>query len=89
VSVLRVLKHERGRLRVDPAPAYTQLDANLSYTEKLKHTDLTWLIIWKNLLDEEIWISTLVLKDVAPIAGHNVMAGACGVSGSKHTVRSG
>lgn len=63
VSVLRTLKQKPGRRRVAPAPGLHQLDAKLSYTQKLKHTDLTWLIIGENLLNEEIRISTSVLKD--------------------------
>jgi iron complex outermembrane receptor protein len=76
VSLLRALKQERlAAFESTPTPAYTQLDANLSYTQRFNGTDLTWFIIGKNLLDEEIRISTSVLKDVAPLPGRNITVG--------------
>ncbi|MGX4642588.1 TonB-dependent receptor [Massilia sp. SYSU DXS3249] len=76
VSLLRALKQERlAAFESTPTPAYTQLDANLSYTQRFRHTDLTWFIIGKNLLDEEIRISTSVLKDIAPLPGRNLTVG--------------
>ncbi|MET0981495.1 MAG: TonB-dependent receptor, partial [Telluria sp.] len=76
VSLLRALKQERlAAFESTPTPAYTQLDANLSYTQRFEHTDLTWFIIGKNLLDEEIRISTSVLKDIAPLPGRNITVG--------------
>ncbi|RZA33695.1 MAG: TonB-dependent receptor, partial [Lysobacteraceae bacterium] len=76
VSVLRALKQERlASFESTPTPAYTQLDANLSYTQRFRNTDLTWFIIGKNLLDEDIRISTSVLKDIAPLPGRNFTVG--------------
>ncbi|KFI06789.1 TonB-dependent receptor [Massilia sp. BSC265] len=76
VSVLRALKQERlASFESTPTPAYTQLDANLSYTQRFRNADLTWFIIGKNLLDEDIRISTSVLKDVAPLPGRNITVG--------------
>lgn len=76
VSVLRALKQERlASFESTPTPAYTQLDANLSYTQRFRNTDLTWFIVGKNLLDEDIRISTSVLKDVAPLPGRNITVG--------------
>jgi iron complex outermembrane receptor protein len=76
VSLLRALKQERlAAFESTPTPAYTQLDANLSYTQRFEQTDLTWFIIGKNLLDEEIRISTSVLKDIAPLPGRNITVG--------------
>ena len=76
VSVLRALKQERlASFETTPTPGYTQLDANLSYTQHLRNGDLTWFIIAKNLLNEEIRVSTSVLKDIAPLAGRNITVG--------------
>lgn len=76
LSLLRALKQERlAAFESTPTPGHTQLDANLSYTQRVGNTDLTWFIIGKNLLDEEIRISTSVLKDIAPLPGRNVTVG--------------
>lgn len=76
VLLLRALKQERlAAFESTPTPAYTQLDANLSYTQRFEHTDLTWFIMGKNLLDEEIRVSTSVLKDIAPLPGRNITLG--------------
>ena len=76
LSVLRALKQERlAAFESTPTGAYTQVDANLSYTQRFGHTDLTWFIIGKNLLDEEIRVSTSVLKDIAPLPGRNITVG--------------
>ena len=76
MTVLRALKQERlASFETTPTPAYTQLDANLSWTQRLRNADLTWFIIGKNLLDQDIRISTSVLKDVAPLPGRNLTVG--------------
>lgn len=76
LSLLRALKQERlAAFESTPTDAYTQLDANLSYTQRFQRTDLTWFIIGKNLLNEEIRISTSVLKDIAPLPGRNITVG--------------
>jgi len=58
-----------------PTGSYNQLGANLSYTQKLKDLDLTWFLIGKNLLNEEIRVSTSVLKDVSPLPGRSLVFG--------------
>ncbi|MDB5747522.1 MAG: TonB-dependent receptor [Massilia sp.] len=76
VSLLHALKQERlAAFESTPTPAYTQLDANLSYTQRFQHTDMTWFVIARNLLDEEIRVSTSVLKDIAPLPGRNITVG--------------
>lgn len=76
LTVLRASDQKRlAAFESQPTPAYTQLDANLSYTQRFSHVDLTWFLIGKNLLDDEIRISTSVLKDVAPLAGRSITAG--------------
>jgi iron complex outermembrane receptor protein len=56
-------------------PSYTQLDANLSYTQRIGSNDVTWFLLGKNLLNQDIRLSTSVLKDVAPLPGRNFIVG--------------
>jgi iron complex outermembrane receptor protein len=37
--------------------------------------DLTWFVIGKNLLNEDIRVSTSLLKDVSPLAGRGFVFG--------------
>jgi iron complex outermembrane receptor protein len=72
--------HARGQDRLagfesTPTPGYNLVDANLSYTQKLANTDLTWFLLAKNLLNEEIRLSTSLLKDIAPLPGRNFVFG--------------
>jgi iron complex outermembrane receptor protein len=57
-------------------PGYTQLNANLSYVTRLGAHDVTWFLLGKNLLNEEIRVSTSVLKDISPLPGRNLVFGA-------------
>jgi iron complex outermembrane receptor protein len=56
-------------------PSYNQLNANVSYTQKLGEYDVTWFLLAKNLTNDEIRVSTSVLKDIAPLPGRNVVFG--------------
>ena len=72
--------HARGQDRLaafesTPTPAYNLVDANLSYTQKLEHTDLTWFLLAKNLLNQDIRLSTSLLKDISPLPGRNLVFG--------------
>ncbi|MCE3262456.1 MAG: TonB-dependent receptor [Pseudoduganella sp.] len=58
-----------------PTGSYNQLNANLSYTQKLKDLDLTWFVLAKNVLNEEIRVSTSLLKDISPLPGRSVVFG--------------
>jgi iron complex outermembrane receptor protein len=74
------LVHARGQERLaasesTPTPGYNQLDAHFSYTQKLRGQDLTWFVLAKNLLNEDIRMSTSVLKDISPLPGRNVVLG--------------
>lgn len=74
------LVHARGQDRLaanenDPMPAYNQLDASLAYTQRVDGHDLTWFALAKNLLNDDIRLSTSVLKDVAPLPGRNLVLG--------------
>jgi len=74
------LVHARGQDRLaanerQDTPAYNQLDANLSYTQRVQGHDLTWFALAKNLLNDDIRLSTSVLKDIAPLPGRNFVLG--------------
>lgn len=74
------LIHARGQDRLAAAettdtPGYNQLDANISYTQRIGGTDVTWFALAKNLLNDDIRLSTSVLKDIAPLPGRNFVIG--------------
>jgi len=76
VRVLRALKQDRlASFESSQTPSYTQLDANLSYTQKLQTMRVTWFALVKNLLNQDIRYSTAVLKDTVPQAGRNLIVG--------------
>jgi iron complex outermembrane receptor protein len=56
-------------------PAYTQLDAHASYTQRFAGHDLTWFALVRNLLNEDIRLSTSILKDVAPQPARSLVLG--------------
>jgi iron complex outermembrane receptor protein len=72
--------HGRGQERLaafesTATPGYNMVDANFSYTQHLDKTDLTWFLLAKNLLNEDIRLSTSLLKDISPLPGRNVVFG--------------
>ncbi len=54
---------------------YTRVDASLSWRQRHGATDLTWFLLARNLLNEEIRLSTSLLKDYVPQAGRHLMVG--------------
>lgn len=58
-----------------PTGSYNQVSANLSYNQKFKDIDLTWFVLAKNLLNDEIRVSTSLLKDISPLPGRSVSFG--------------
>lgn len=76
MRVLRALKQDRlASFESTDTPSYTQLDANLSYTQKLQSMRVTWFALVKNLLNQDIRFSTAVLKDSVPQSGRNLIVG--------------
>ena len=76
VSVLHALKQDRlASYETSSTDAYTQLDLNLSYTQRVGSNDVTYFALLKNALDEDIRYSTSVLKDVVPLPGRNLVMG--------------
>ncbi len=55
--------------------AYTRVDASISRVQHFGATDLTWFLLARNLLNEEIRLSTSLLKDYVPQAGRNLLVG--------------
>ncbi|RQO34760.1 TonB-dependent receptor [Herminiimonas sp. KBW02] len=76
LKVLHAEKQNRlASFETYAAPSYTQVDANLSYTQNFKSTPVTWFAIAKNLLNEDIRLSTSVLREVAPLSGRSLIVG--------------
>lgn len=76
MSAVRAFKQDRlASFEKTETPAYTQLDANLSYTQNYGAYQLTWFALAKNLLNQDIRLSTSILKDVAPRPGRNLIVG--------------
>jgi iron complex outermembrane receptor protein len=76
IGVLHALRQDRlAAFETTPTPGYTQLDANLSYTQRYGSQRVTWFLLAKNLLNQDIRVSTSLLKDVAPQPGRNFIFG--------------
>ena len=56
-------------------PAYTRVDASVNYVQRYGTTDVTWFLLARNLLNEEIRLSTSLLKDYVPQPGRNIVVG--------------
>ena len=77
LSVVRAMRQDRlAVFENSTTPAYTQLNASLSYTQRYGNHDVTWFMLAKNLLDKDIRLSTSVLKDISPLPGRNFVFGA-------------
>ncbi|SHH19631.1 TonB-dependent receptor [Massilia sp. CF038] len=76
LSLIHALEQDRlASFENTSTPSYNQLNANLAFTTHAGETDLTWFLIAKNLLNEDIRASTSVLKDISPLPGRNLVFG--------------
>ena len=76
MSLIHALKQDRlAAFETSETRSYTQWDANIGYTQKYGETDLTYFAVAKNLLNQDIRLSTSLLKDVSPLPGRTVMIG--------------
>lgn len=76
LSVLHAQKQDRlASFEKFVTPSYTQLDANFSYTQPSRTMPVTWFVIVKNLLNDDIRLSTSVLREDAPLPGRNLIVG--------------
>jgi iron complex outermembrane receptor protein len=79
VSALHAKRQDRlAAFEAVDIPSYTRLDASLSYTQRLNGTEVTWFALFRNLLDDEIRLSTSALREFAPQAGRNLIVGVRG-----------
>jgi iron complex outermembrane receptor protein len=74
-SLIRTAAHERIASTETTTPGNTRFDISLAYTQRYGRFDLTWFLIGKNLLNQDIRMSTSVLKDQAPAPGRNIIIG--------------
>ncbi len=79
LSVLHASSHNRiagsSISEETTTPAYTRVDASVNYVQRYGTTDVTWFLLARNLLNEEIRLSTSLLKDYIPQPGRNLMVG--------------
>lgn len=79
ISALHAKRQDRlAAFETVAIPSYTRLDASLSYTQQLNGREVTWFALFRNLLDEEIRLSTSALREFAPQAGRNLVVGVRG-----------
>lgn len=76
LSVLRARHQDRlATFETFATPAYTLVDAHVSFTTRSREAQWTWFALVKNLLDEDVRLSTSVLRSVAPQPGRSLMVG--------------
>ncbi|RYE98813.1 MAG: TonB-dependent receptor, partial [Oxalobacteraceae bacterium] len=76
VTLLRALRQDRlASFETGVTPAYTQLDASVAYTQNFGRHDVTWFLIGRNLLNEDIRYATSVLRNEVPQPGRNLIVG--------------
>jgi iron complex outermembrane receptor protein len=76
LTLLRALRQDRlASFETGVTPAYTQLDASAAYTQNIGRHDVTWFLIARNLLNQDIRYSTSVLKNEVPQPGRNLIVG--------------
>lgn len=72
---LRSDRQDRVASLETPTPGYDLLSADLGYRFSFAGSTATLYLRGRNLLDEEIRLSTSLLKDVAPLPGRSVFTG--------------
>jgi iron complex outermembrane receptor protein len=79
LSVLHADRHTRiastSISEETPTSAYTRVDASINYVQRYGTTDVTWFLLARNLLNEEIRLSTSLLKDYVPQPSRNFIVG--------------
>tara|TARA_R110001599_G_scaffold64023_4_gene179334 strand:+ start:12277 stop:14304 length:2028 start_codon:yes stop_codon:yes gene_type:complete len=76
MSILHAQKQDRlASFEKFVTPSYTQVDVNLSYTQPSSTMPVTWFVIVKNVLNDDIRLSTSVLREDAPLPGRNLIVG--------------
>ena len=76
LGLLRAQAQDRlAAFETTRTPGYTQLDAHLSYTQRVGTMQWTGFVLAKNLLNQDIRLSTSVLKNTAPLPGRSLVVG--------------
>ena len=76
LTLLRALRQDRlASFETSATPGYTQLDASVAYIQSLGRYDVTWFMVGRNLLNQDIRYSTSVLKNEVPQPGRNLIVG--------------
>lgn len=76
VSLVHAMSQDRlAAFEDNPTSSYNQVNANLSYTQNVNGMALTYFLLAKNLTNDEIRLSTSVLKDISPLPGRNIVFG--------------
>ena len=76
VSLIHALKQDRlATFESSATNSYTQMDGNVGYTQRVGGADLTYFAVARNLLNQDIRLSTSLLKDVSPLPGRSLMVG--------------
>lgn len=76
LSAVHAFKQNRlASFETTPAPAWTRLDAALSWKLNTSRQILTVFVQGRNLLNQDIRLATSLLKDVAPQPGRNILIG--------------
>ncbi|NKI71535.1 TonB-dependent receptor [Collimonas pratensis] len=76
LTILRAQRQDRlATFEHSATPAYTKVDASLSYTQSLANMKLTWFALAKNLLNQDIRLAASVLKDSVPQPGRSLVLG--------------
>lgn len=75
LSVVNASAQTRLAATETPTSGYTRVDANISWRQRIGENELTWFASARNLLNEEIRLSTSLLKDYVPQPGRNFIVG--------------
>jgi iron complex outermembrane receptor protein len=56
-------------------PSYTKVDLDITWTQSLPAAQLTWFLTAKNILNQDIRLSTSILRETVPQQGRHLAAG--------------
>ncbi|MBR7782216.1 TonB-dependent receptor [Undibacterium luofuense] len=56
-------------------PSYTKMDLDITWTQSLPAAQLTWFLTAKNILNQDIRLSTSILRETVPQQGRHLAAG--------------
>lgn len=74
-SIVHTDRQDRLSSFETATPAHTRVDARLAYTQRTADQRITWFAAIRNLLNEDIRLSTSLLKENAPQPGRSLIVG--------------